>query len=256
MRTLLCIAILAQFWACARAHAEEFNSAGVKIHYTTSGQGDPVLLVHGLYSSAKMNWELPGLTAALARSHQVIASDCRGHGQSDKPEADDQYGVPMAEDVVRLMDHLHIQKAKVAGYSMGGMIVMKLLTRHPDRVTAAVFGGMGWLKSDSPLERFWEVLPARRAQRAPAACLHGIAKLAVTEEEVKAVRVPVTLIAGERDPCRRLYIEPLRRVRPDWPDHVIAGAGHLNCIMKAEFKEQLLAALQATPPPSAPAKTP
>jgi pimeloyl-ACP methyl ester carboxylesterase len=125
MKTTLVRQLALALLLAVAAHAEEFDSAGVKIHYTTTGQGDPVILVHGLYSSAKMNWELPGITATLAKSHQVIAPDCRGHGQSDKSEADDQYGVPMAEDVVRLMDHLHIPKAKIAGYSMGGMIVMK-----------------------------------------------------------------------------------------------------------------------------------
>src|SRR5215831_9348436 len=109
----------------ARLHAEEFDSAGVKIHYTVVGKGDPVILIHGLYSSAAMNWGLPGITAELAKHFRVIALDCRGHGQSGKPEAEGSYGTNMVEDVVRLMDHLHIAKAQVAGYSMGGMIAMK-----------------------------------------------------------------------------------------------------------------------------------
>jgi len=223
--------------------ADEFDSAGVKIHYEVQGSGEPVILVHGLYSSARMNWDLPGTTAALASHYQVIAFDNRGHGQSGKPEAEDQYGVPMAEDIPRLMDHLHIAKAHVAGYSLGGMIVMKFLTLHPDRATSAVLGGVGWLKSDSPLERFWEIIPAGRNSKVPAACLHGAAKLAVSENEVKAVRVPVVIIVGDRDPCRRMYVEPLQRIRPDWPAHLIAGAGHLNCIFKPDFKTQLDAAL-------------
>lgn len=227
----------------ASARADEFDSDGVKIHYSVAGQGEPVILIHGLYSSAKMNWELPGITAELARHYQVIALDNRGHGESGKPEGDDQYGAKMAEDIVRLMDHLHLARAHVAGYSMGGMITMKLLTMHPERVRSAVLGGMGWLKAGSPWQRFWEIIPERRGQKVPAACLRGLAKLAVTEEEVKAVRVPVTIIVGDRDPCRRLYVEPLRQIRPDWPEHVIEGAGHLECILKPDFKAQLKSAL-------------
>ncbi len=68
--------------------------------------------------------------------------------------------------------------------------------------------------------------------------------MAVTEQEIKAVRGPVTIIVGDRDPCRRMYVEPLRQVRPDWPEKIIADAGHLNCIFKAEFKTQLEAALE------------
>ena len=225
------------------AAADEFDSDGVRIHYTVSGKGEPVILIHGLYSSAKMNWDMPGTTAELAKHYQVIALDNRGHGQSDKPEAEGQYGVKMVEDVVRLMDHLHIAKAHVAGYSMGGMITMKLLTLHPDRVISAVLGGMGWLQADTPLQRFWETIRGRDNQKVPVACPHGFAQLAVTEEEVKAVRVPVTIIVGDRDPCRRVYVEPLRRIRPDWPEHVVADAGHLVCVLKPDFKAQLAAAI-------------
>src|SRR6185369_16055350 len=99
------------FMAVAR-HGEEFDSAGVKIYYTVQGEGEPVILIHGLYSSAKMNWEAPGTSALLARHFQVIALDCRGHGKSDKPKAEGSYGTNMVEDVVRLMDHLKISKAR------------------------------------------------------------------------------------------------------------------------------------------------
>ena len=169
------------FIGLSLATADEFDSDGVRIHYTVSGQGEPVILIHGLYSNAKMNWDMPSTTAELAKHYQVIALDNRGHGQSEKPEAEGQYGVKMVEDVVRLMDHLHIAKAHVAGYSMGGMIMMKLLTLHPDRVISAVLGGMGWLQTDTPLQRFWETIRGRDNQKVPVVCPHGFAQLAVTE---------------------------------------------------------------------------
>jgi hypothetical protein len=49
---------------------------------------------------------------------------------------------------------------------------------------------------------------------------------------------------GDLDPYRRLYVEPLQKVRPDWPVHIIADAGHLNCVTKPEFKAQLDTALE------------
>jgi pimeloyl-ACP methyl ester carboxylesterase len=208
MRTtfiLLTLLVLAVGMAVLRA--DEFDSKGVRIHYEIKGEGEPVILIHGLYASAAANWNLPGVTEKLATHFQVIALDNRGHGQSDKPGGEDQYGPEMAEDIVRLMDHLKIQKAHVVGYSLGGMITLKLLTLHPERVKSAVLGGMGWLKEGSELQRFWEALPGRGASTVPPACLHGMAKLAVTEEQVRAVKVPVTIIVGDRDPCRRLYVE-------------------------------------------------
>lgn len=223
--------------------AADFDSNGVNIHYTISGKGEPVILIHGLYASATINWELPGIVTGLAKDFRVIALDCRGHGQSGKPDAEGDYGAQMAEDVVRLMDHLHIAKARVAGYSMGGMITMKLLTLHPERVRAAVVCGMGWHRVGAPLNQIWDVAGGRGTLGVPAACLRGFPALAVTEREIKAVSVPVTIIVGDRDPCRRLYVAPLARARPDWPVHLIKDAGHLNCIIKPEFKMQLRAAL-------------
>src|SRR5690349_2862402 len=60
-------------------------SDGVKIHYLEAGQGTPVVLVHGYTGSAQGNWFSNGVAEALAARHRVVAIDCRGHGQSDKP---------------------------------------------------------------------------------------------------------------------------------------------------------------------------
>jgi len=63
-----------------------FDANGVKIRYVVQGTGEPVVLVHGLAASAAMNWQFPGIMAALAKDHQVIALDLPGHGGSDKPD--------------------------------------------------------------------------------------------------------------------------------------------------------------------------
>jgi pimeloyl-ACP methyl ester carboxylesterase len=74
----------------------------------------------------------------------VIALDLRGHGASDKPRDPAEYGTPFVADLVRLLDHLGIERAHIVGYSMGAVITLKLLTVHPDRVASAVLGGAGW----------------------------------------------------------------------------------------------------------------
>ena len=120
-----------------------FDSNGVKIRYAVAGEGEPIVLVHGWMSDATM-W---GMDAARnpkldpPPGFRVIALDCRGHGQSDKPHDRALYGTEMAMDVVRLMDHLKIPKAHLVGYSMGAFIVGKIAAAHPDRVISAVYGG-------------------------------------------------------------------------------------------------------------------
>ncbi len=221
------------------ASAQSFEANGARLHYIVEGEGQPVVLIHGLHSSIRMNWQMSGVVDALSKNYQVIALDMPGHGESDKPTTEAAYGTEMVEDVVRLLDHLKIKKAHIIGYSMGGMITMKLLAKHQDRVLSAVVGGMGWLREGSALASFWERMPERQGSRTPSACARSFGKLALSEGELRFIKVPVEIIVGDRDPVKRLYVAPLERARKDWAVVEINDAGHLNCIIKPRFKEAI-----------------
>jgi pimeloyl-ACP methyl ester carboxylesterase len=154
-----------------------FDAHGVKIHYLVDGTGEPVVLIHGLYSSARVNWQLPGTLAALAADHQVVALDLPGFGRSDKPASADAYGLQWIEDVALLLDQLKIGKAHIVGYSMGGIVALKFIAEHPDRVLSGTLGGMGWLPEGGGLQKIWEHL------RDPAA--RGPVSLALTQDELQ-----------------------------------------------------------------------
>lgn len=227
---------------------QTFIANGVKLSYAVEGKGEPVILIHGLYASYFMNWQLPGIAAALARDYQVIGIDMPGHGSSDKPDNDAAYGVEMVEDVVRLMDTLKIKKAHIVGYSMGGMIAAKLVTRYPDRVSSCVLGGMGWLREGSFLQKFWELGKGDKAAKAggggnaiftPLACPQSFGKLAISDDELKAIRVPLTVLVGDQDPCKFLYVNPLQEARKDISVVIIENAGHLDCVVKPQFKDEI-----------------
>ena len=192
---------------------QKFDVNGVKIHYLVEGKGEPVVLIHGLHSSARINWQMPGIIGALSKNYQVIALDLPGHGESDKPDKEEAYGPQMVADVAALLDHLKIQKAHIVGYSMGGMIAVRFVSEHQDRVLSAVVGGMGWLREGGGLQKVWEQLPVKDGGRTPAACIRSLGKLAVTEEKLKAIRVPVVVLVGDRDPVKLLYVAPLQQVR-------------------------------------------
>ncbi len=221
------------------AQPRTFDSAGVTISYLVAGSGEPVVLIHGLHSSAEINWQWPGTLRLLAGRYQVIAMDVRGHGRSGKPQDEEAYGLAMVEDVVRLMDHLQINKAHIVGYSMGGMIALKFISEHPDRTLTGALCGMGWLREGSGLQKVWEMLPSRGAARTPPVCIRSIGRLALTEDALRRIRVPVVVIVGDRDPVKKLYVTPLSQVRKDWPVVEIEGAGHLNCIIKEQFRAEL-----------------
>lgn len=219
------------------AQAESLEVKGVKLHYIVEGKGEPVVLIHGLHASTKTNWGLPGVINLLSKNYQVISLDLPGHGESDKPENQDAYGLQMVEDVNQLLDHLKVKKAHIVGYSMGGMIAMKFMAKHPEHVLSGVVAGMGWLPEGSFLQRTWARLPSRGST--PEACPHSLGQLALTETELKGIQVPVVVIVGDRDPVKRLYVTPLTQVRKDWQVVEISDAGHLNCVTKPQFKAEI-----------------
>ncbi|MDX2158731.1 MAG: alpha/beta hydrolase [Hyphomicrobiaceae bacterium] len=122
-----------------------FSSEGVDIAYLDEGSGEPILLIHGFASSARINWVDTGWVRHLvAQGRRVVAIDNRGHGESEKLHDPSLYGGPrMAEDARRLLDHLAIARADVMGYSMGARITAFLALAHPERVRSAILAGLG-----------------------------------------------------------------------------------------------------------------
>jgi pimeloyl-ACP methyl ester carboxylesterase len=243
MRLVALVFALAAIPSCAPADdlkIESFTANGVKIAYATRGKGDPVVLIHGWMSSAGVNWELPGISKDLAKDFQVIELDVRGHGLSDKPKKEDQYGLELVEDITRLLDHLKIKKAHLVGYSMGGMIAAKFVAKHPDRVRSVTLGGMGWVEDGGFGQKLFAQIGKNDANaEALAICGRSLAKLALTKDEITAIKLPVTVLVGEKDIVKNLYVKPLQTVRKDWPVIEIKDGDHLNCILKPQFKDEI-----------------
>jgi pimeloyl-ACP methyl ester carboxylesterase len=199
-----------------------FDSDGVKIHYEVFGDGPSIMLVHGFASSLQDNWVLTGWVKRLeSAGRRVVALDCRGHGESDKPHDPEAYaGGMMAGDVVRLMDHLGIDRADLMGYSMGGGIALDLLMRHPQRLGRVVLGGVGGatrrpadssaiadaLAADDPsavssaVARGFREFAQQRGNdlKALAACIRR-GRSRPDPEALAGIKVPVLVVVGEKD---------------------------------------------------------
>lgn len=105
-----------------------------KLWTETTGNGDPVLQIHG---SGFGHFNFAPLTPLLAEHFRVIDYDQRGYGQSSRPEQ--HYSIEAwADDAVRLLDALGVDKAHVHGTSMGGMVAQVLAGKYPDRVQSVV----------------------------------------------------------------------------------------------------------------------
>ena len=109
---------------------------GFNMAWDDSGSGPALLLIHGFPLNRSM-WR-PQIATLTAAGYRVITPDLRGFGESDS--IDDKYTMDLfADDLVCLLDHLGIGRAVVGGMSMGGYVLLNLLERYLERVTAACF---------------------------------------------------------------------------------------------------------------------
>jgi pimeloyl-ACP methyl ester carboxylesterase len=106
---------------------------GVGIEYEVTGQGRPVVLLHGFPDSGRL-WrhQVPALAEAGFR---VIVPDLRGYGRSDKPQPIEAYSIVfLAADVLAVLADLEIDRAHVVGHDWGAALAWGLAALAPDRV--------------------------------------------------------------------------------------------------------------------------
>jgi|SRR5690349_938543 len=119
------------------------NLGDFQLYYETHGTGEPLLLVPGLGGvGSYWNPNLPVLSA----KYRVIVHDHRGTGQSTHSEIKYTVG-QMTDDLVRLMDHLKIERAHLVGHSTGGAIGQTMALKHPQRLNRMVLFAT-WPKAD------------------------------------------------------------------------------------------------------------
>jgi pimeloyl-ACP methyl ester carboxylesterase len=279
MRFRISVVALAFLVATARAEEKSFDSNGARIVFLDEGAGEPVVLLHGFTQSATDMWGRPEsrgqIFATLVKEYRIIAPDLRGHGKSDMPHEPEKYGVEMAEDVIRLLDHLKVKKAHVFGYSMGAWVAGKLLATHPERLSSVILGGSGpLLRPSKPfmdrfsataesLEKGNGIVPlilagtadsgvkmtpeqaatisklalGSRDQKALAAVLRGMNGLEVTEEKLKATTVPALFLYGALEGKANVeLIKGAIKALPQAEVMVFEKADHLSTPTRADFR--------------------
>ena len=220
-------------------------------------------MLHGYTGTLDRHFVGPGVFAKIAADHRAIAMDLRAHGKSGKPHDPKAYGDELAQDVVRLLDHLKIPKAHVVGYSLGAVIAGRLATTNPDRLLSVAFVGRGPIRAvsdadrkfaedsiaemesdlpfrslavavqevgkplppDDELRKLVAPLVAANDIQAFAAMWRGGAFLLTSDAALKAARFPMIEIVGSLDPGKA-DVEPLKKAHPQIKTLIVEGATH------------------------------
>jgi pimeloyl-ACP methyl ester carboxylesterase len=189
---------------------------GMQMYYEVSGDGDPLIVLHGAY----MN--IPSMGAIIprfAKSHKVYALELQGHGRTTDIDRPITYP-NMADDVAAFIDSVGLQKADVFGYSMGAIVGLQLAIRHPAKVNKLAAASVAYdIRGWQPA--FTEVIPQMTVEmlldmpfaaeyRKLAPNPDGFPELArklialekepmAWEADVSAMKTPVLIIAGDAD---------------------------------------------------------
>lgn len=124
-----CVPSPTPFIGSARIKLED-----ITLYFNAQGTGEPLILLHGGFGCSDV-WvnQVP----IFSQQYRVITPDSRAHGRTTDSDAPLSYHL-MAEDILRLMDHLEIKSAYIVGWSDGGIIGIDLAIHHPERVRALV----------------------------------------------------------------------------------------------------------------------
>jgi pimeloyl-ACP methyl ester carboxylesterase len=123
---------------------------GTRLRYLVAGQGEPLLLVHGL-GGAAANWL--ALAPLLLPGRRLLLPELPGHGGSEPPAAAPSLNV-YADRLAALLDYEAAAPAAVVGHSLGGAIVLRLAIRRPDAVSALVLAGAAGISSATRNARY------------------------------------------------------------------------------------------------------
>jgi 3-oxoadipate enol-lactonase/4-carboxymuconolactone decarboxylase len=244
------------------------NANGVTLFYEVEGPEDgPVLVLSNSLGSSLAMWD--DVVPALTDTYRTLRYDARGHGRSgssDTPISIDD----LADDLVALLDGLKIDKAHVAGLSLGGLTAQALATRHPERVasliliaTAAVFpppefwhNRANVVRAEGPRVVVDSIVPrwfteAFRARKPDAVervrqdylgieragyarCCEALAAADLRERN-RTIAAPTLVIAGSGDPVATpAMAEALRASIPDAELVVLGNVAHLISVERPE----------------------
>lgn len=237
---------------------------GIQLYYEVYGEGKPLILIHGAFYTIAMNWEQ--LLPQLSKTRKVIAIEMQGHGHTPYSERKLDI-VSLASDVEKLMDHLGIDSADVAGYSMGGSVAYQFAVQSPKRlrklvIISSTYKTEGWLPivnaaidnfqpelfDDSPLkEIYYAAAPDKTKWKPFLKQMFEFCKESfnIGDSNIAKITAPVLIIVGDNDGTDKMELiktyqllgggitadmEPMPKSRLA----IVPGQGHVSLMFQTK----------------------
>jgi pimeloyl-ACP methyl ester carboxylesterase len=229
------------------------QAGDLRIYYEWHGPGglgnEPLVLLNGALDTIESDWgkHLP----AFAARYRVLAYDHRGHGRTSASAAPFSGYELLTGDLAALLDALGIARARLCGFSDGGITLLYFARRYPERVRSLILAGAQYTNDERTLALLAKMTPERISARLPEwaarlAQLHDthhepgywqqlirqmlpmwLVQPDLTLDQLSEIAVPTLLIAGERDGFGHIDQQvAMRRAMPRAELCILPAAGH------------------------------
>jgi pimeloyl-ACP methyl ester carboxylesterase len=228
---------------------------GAELVYRETGEGRPLVLIHGYFSTATVNWVRYGHVSTIAaRGYRVIMPDLRGHGDSAKPHEAAAYPPDvLTDDGFALIQQLGLTDYDLGGYSLGGRTTIRMLARGaaPRRAIVAGMGLEGIVHTGGRSAYFRRILGnlgtfergssewmaeafLKTVGGDPVALLHVLGTSVDTPREALArIGVPTLVLAGAEDGDNG-SAQALAAALPDGRYAAVPG-NHMSAVTRPEL---------------------
>lgn len=216
---------------------------GLKMYYEISGEGTPLVLVHG--GGSTLQTTFGRIIPELSKNHKVIAVEMQAHGHTadiDRPLSFQQD----ADDLALLLKTLNIDKANVFGFSNGASTTLHFAIRHPRMTGKIIIASTFYKKSGAP-DWFWEMMSKPTFAGMPQIYKDAYLKINpdssalyrmyerdvarmqsfedIPEQQIKSIDAPSFIIIGDKDVVKMEHAVEMQGILPNSRLAIIPG-GH------------------------------
>jgi len=201
---------------------------GINLYYKKSGQGDPIILLHG---NGQDHTIFRSVRKKLSGSYTVYAIDSRGHGKSSRVKSLDYQSI--MEDVAEFIRVLEIDKPILYGFSDGGIIGLLLAISYPEMLDKLIISGAN-LNPDGIKKSVFTVMRAAYFITRSKKLKMMLTQPDITEEQLSTIVTPTLILAGRHDVVKEEHTRFIASCIEGSELRILAGESHASYVLDNE----------------------
>ncbi len=201
---------------------------GTTLYYEITGQGAPILLLHGNSESHEI---FDVLIGQLSDRYTVYAIDSRGHGKSSRVKQLNY--MDMAEDIAAFIRELGLQGTALYGFSDGGIIGLLIAIRYPELLSRLIISGANlWPKGVKKgylilIRIIYQITRSRKLKMI-------LTQPDITDEQLAGITIPTLVLAGSKDMIYEAHTRHIAEQIPNSTLQILEGESHMSYVVHSE----------------------